>query len=105
MSRIHINFERKGVDQNEPIYEVVTPDFSSSGIEDECIGEVVINFDEHSFYFKPRADLVKEFFPPEYFNEYSFDEADAVAKEKDFYYTAWSYFIYKKAIELLESKQ
>jgi len=107
LSRVHLNYVIKEDASSITILDVLSPDFSKKGVEIEIIGQLKLDYKTCEFKFIPASTLSSTFCPPEYFENYSgdIDKVDMVCKEEGLMCTAWSYRIYKKAIQVLESRE
>ena len=107
MSRVHVAFKLSSETDGRSNFDVISPDFSGSGVDDEVIGELVLDRSKTNFYFYPSMRFKKDFCPPEYFQEHLGDveRVENICKEKSLFYTAWSYRIYKMAKSYFEEKR
>lgn len=106
MSRVHINFEEQKRDGDEMLFNVISPDFSESGIKREIIGQLKIGLKLNKFSFSPNDKIKSYFCPPEYFEKYGGDTelVDQVCKAENLMCTAWSYKIYRKVKAILAQR-
>jgi hypothetical protein len=108
MSRVNIKFSRTDKTASSVRYNVISPDFSERGTEDEVIGELTLNLLDKSFSYESVESLKSEFFPPEHFERYDYNNDDdyekvrQICEREGYRCTVWAHRIYKKARELLE---
>lgn len=102
MSLAAVQFKRsEGTNMKK--FDVFTSDFNREG-QLKKIGELCINVQNKTFAFKTEETLAKHFFPPEYYLKYKEDDkkiTDA-CKKGNWFYRAWSFLIYKKAMSLMQ---
>lgn len=107
MSRVHVSFVVKNEDNSKAVFDVVSPDFSERGTDREVIGELSLDFENGNFRFTPASAITATFCPPEYFERYAgdLDKVDKVCEQEGLMCIPWSYRVYQKAKQELESKR
>jgi len=99
MSRIHISvFEQDSPDKDLRVFQVMSPDFSSSGRCIQHIGDVVVTVNSGEMEFQPSDILDERFFPPGYFNTHSRADAEHFAVESNLSCVGHAYRIFKSVV-------
>lgn len=105
MSRVHLKLIKVSADESHVGYDVMSPDFSESGVDEELIGVLALELKEGKYIYEPVAKLRNVFCPPEWFEEYGgdFKQVNAKCAASGYRCTAWANLIYRKAKQMLES--
>lgn len=104
MSRVNIRIERDESGSPEK-YAVKTADFSRESKSPAVIGYLFLDREESTFRFEPTNELKSTFCPPEEFARHagSYDAVLSRCETEDWNAADWSYRIYRRATQMLET--